>query len=189
VVLPKPAGAAMSVSLRCNPSFIRSVRRGRRTTFGRSGGMYSFVANSGVDTDELLDYCALATRDHHQRVTSRNTSTRSLAGVFRGGVPRDADNLTDFANAVLGSRLSATAAFRFFSSTPFGRPPLRPRARAAVSPAGVRSESDRAQTRRATQTDERSAWHPRLWYRAAPAGSESRRCAPLGLRPLRQMGE
>ena len=38
-----------------------------------------------------------------------------------------------------GSRLSATAAFRFFSSTPLGRPPLRPRARAAVSPACVRS--------------------------------------------------
>ena len=32
-----------------------------------------------------------------------------------------------------------SAALRFFSSTPFGRPPLRPRARAADNPACVRS--------------------------------------------------
>src|SRR5712691_10294376 len=48
VVFPKPAGAAMRVSLRCRPSFSRSIRRGRMTTFGRSGGIYSFVARIGV---------------------------------------------------------------------------------------------------------------------------------------------
>ena len=30
----------------------------------------------------MLDCCALATRDHQQRVTSRNTSTRSLARLW-----------------------------------------------------------------------------------------------------------
>src|SRR6266516_2565785 len=48
VVFPKPAGAAMRVSLRCRPSFSRSIRRGRLTTLGRSGGRYSFVAKIGV---------------------------------------------------------------------------------------------------------------------------------------------
>src|SRR6266699_5431928 len=48
VVFPKPAGAAMRVSLRCRPSFSRSIRRGRLTTFGRSRGRYSFVAKIGV---------------------------------------------------------------------------------------------------------------------------------------------
>src|SRR5712692_9137180 len=48
VVFPKPAGAAMRVSLRCRPSFSRSIRRGRLTTFGRSRGRYSFVARMGV---------------------------------------------------------------------------------------------------------------------------------------------
>src|SRR5579863_290412 len=48
MVFPKPAGAAMRVSLRCSPSFNRSNRRGRLTTSGRSGGIYSFVAKIGV---------------------------------------------------------------------------------------------------------------------------------------------
>src|SRR5207237_5558802 len=48
VVFPKPAGAEMRVSLPCSPSFSRSSRRGRLTTFGRSGGRYSFVAKIGV---------------------------------------------------------------------------------------------------------------------------------------------
>ena len=53
VVLPKPAGAEMSVSLRCSPAFSRSIRRERRTTFGRGGGIYSFVARIGVDIDQV----------------------------------------------------------------------------------------------------------------------------------------
>ena len=45
VVLPKPAGAEMRVSVRPKPwlwrrpSFSRSIRRGRRTTLGRGGGI------------------------------------------------------------------------------------------------------------------------------------------------------
>src|SRR6266545_2259945 len=54
VVFPNPAGAAMRVSLRCS----RAIRRGRGTAFGRGGGIYSFVANSGVDIDRYLD-CSL----------------------------------------------------------------------------------------------------------------------------------
>src|SRR5437868_15476215 len=63
VVLPKPAGAAMRVSLRCRPSFSRAIRRGRRTTFGRGGGIYSFVAKMGVDIDqsELLNAFSIIT--------------------------------------------------------------------------------------------------------------------------------
>jgi len=38
VVLPKPAGAETSVSLRVTPSFSRSVRRGRETNSGRARG-------------------------------------------------------------------------------------------------------------------------------------------------------
>ena len=39
VVLPKPAGAEMRVSLPTNPSIHRSIRRGRRTILGRDGGI------------------------------------------------------------------------------------------------------------------------------------------------------
>src|SRR6266516_2452706 len=53
VVFPKPAGAEMRVSLRCRPSFSRSIRRGRLTTFGRGRGIYSFVARMGVDIQLL----------------------------------------------------------------------------------------------------------------------------------------
>src|SRR5262249_42633636 len=53
VVFPKPAGAEMRVSLRCSPSFRRSVRRGRRTTFGPAGGGKSFVARSGVIIEDV----------------------------------------------------------------------------------------------------------------------------------------
>ena len=35
------------------PSFSRSIRRGRRTTLGRGGGIYSFVAKIGVGIDQL----------------------------------------------------------------------------------------------------------------------------------------
>ena len=38
VVLPKPAGAETSVSLRVTPSFSRSVRRGRETNSARTRG-------------------------------------------------------------------------------------------------------------------------------------------------------
>src|SRR5436190_807770 len=49
VVLPKPAGAEISVNLRCRPAFNRSTKRGRSTAFGGGGGMYSFVAKIGVN--------------------------------------------------------------------------------------------------------------------------------------------
>src|SRR5437762_24066 len=71
VVFPKPAGAAMRVSLRCRPSFSRSSRRGRLTTFGRSRGRYSFVARMGV-TLSLL-----------QRLP-RSFHTRPIVGRPRG---------------------------------------------------------------------------------------------------------
>jgi len=38
-VSPKPAGAEMSVSLRCNPAFNRSIRRGRGIWLRRGGEM------------------------------------------------------------------------------------------------------------------------------------------------------
>src|SRR3972149_6603096 len=55
VVLPKPAGAEISITpgLRCKPSFKRSIRRGRRTTFSRGRGIYSLVARIGEDTNQL----------------------------------------------------------------------------------------------------------------------------------------
>jgi hypothetical protein len=50
VVLPKPAAAEISVTRQpiANPSFSRSIKRGRGTTPGRDGGMYSFVARIGA---------------------------------------------------------------------------------------------------------------------------------------------
>ncbi|NJM06576.1 hypothetical protein HC891_10890 [Candidatus Gracilibacteria bacterium] len=48
VVLPKPAGAATSVSFRASPSLSRAIRWGRTIPFGRGGGRYNFVASSGV---------------------------------------------------------------------------------------------------------------------------------------------
>ena len=50
VVLPKPAGAEMSVRrwLRRNPSFKRSIKRWRATRFGRGDGAYSFVSRCGA---------------------------------------------------------------------------------------------------------------------------------------------
>jgi hypothetical protein len=59
VVLPKPAGAEMRVTL-CptprlwrNPSFSRSTNRGRTTTFDLSRGMCSLVAKMGTGMDAL----------------------------------------------------------------------------------------------------------------------------------------
>ena len=43
VVLPKPAGAVISVSVRSIPCFSRSVKRVRSTLAGRRRGMKSFV--------------------------------------------------------------------------------------------------------------------------------------------------
>ncbi len=75
-----------------------------------------------------------------------------------------------------GSRLSARAAFRFFSSTPLGRPPSRPRARAAASPAFVRSRI-RSRSNSASEAKYgRSACHLKSWYQAARARFESRHC-------------
>ena len=54
MVFPKPAGAAIRVSLPCSPAFSRSIRRGRRTTFGRGGGIYSFVAKIGVEDRAII---------------------------------------------------------------------------------------------------------------------------------------
>src|SRR5437868_13530408 len=56
VVLPKPAGAAMRVSLRCRPALSRSSKRGRLTTSGRSGGRYSFVARMDVGMSAYFPY-------------------------------------------------------------------------------------------------------------------------------------
>jgi len=55
VVLPKPAGAEMRVTLgvRCSPAFNRSIRCWRRTTLGRGGGMKSLVAKMVAGTDQL----------------------------------------------------------------------------------------------------------------------------------------
>jgi hypothetical protein len=47
VVLPNPAGAETSVSLRSKPAFNRSIRRGRETSSGRGGGIKSLVFKSG----------------------------------------------------------------------------------------------------------------------------------------------
>ena len=47
VVLPKPAGAETSVSLRTTPSFMRSNRRARDTRLCGGRCMYSFVINNG----------------------------------------------------------------------------------------------------------------------------------------------
>ena len=63
VVLPKPAGAEMSASLRCRPSLSRSIKRGRGTALGRGGGMYSLVAKTGTDMVAL--YNARAIRSPH----------------------------------------------------------------------------------------------------------------------------
>jgi len=39
VVFPKPAGAEMRTSLRCRPALNCSIRRGRETNSGRTGGI------------------------------------------------------------------------------------------------------------------------------------------------------
>ena len=53
--MPKPAGAEMRVSLRLagRLSFNRSIKRGRKTTFSRGGGILSFVAKIGTDICQL----------------------------------------------------------------------------------------------------------------------------------------
>ena len=49
VVLPKPAGAEMSVSLDSRPSFKRSIKRGRSTTPDLIEGTWSFVSSMGME--------------------------------------------------------------------------------------------------------------------------------------------
>src|SRR4029453_8108551 len=56
VVLPKPAGAEMRVSLRRRPALNRSNRRGRRIAFGAGGRIYSLVARIGVDIDQAQSF-------------------------------------------------------------------------------------------------------------------------------------
>jgi len=51
----KAGGGGDKVSLRCRPSFSRSIRRGRRTTLGRGGGMKSLVAKIGVDIESIVN--------------------------------------------------------------------------------------------------------------------------------------
>src|SRR5215217_6131969 len=53
VVLPKPAGAQIRVSLRPIPSLTRSTRRGRATR-ARACGMYSLVVRSWLATTPSL---------------------------------------------------------------------------------------------------------------------------------------
>ena len=48
VVLPKPAAADTRTSLRCAPSFSRSIGRGRSTCFDRRGGMCSLVVRMDI---------------------------------------------------------------------------------------------------------------------------------------------
>jgi hypothetical protein len=57
VVLPKPAGAEMSVTfgVRDRPRFKRSINRERRTMSGRGDGMYSLVARIGADMTALYN--------------------------------------------------------------------------------------------------------------------------------------
>ena len=59
VVLPKPAGAEMRVSLRRSPSSSLSVRRGRLTTVARGGGICSFIAKTGMG---IVHYSAVPAR-------------------------------------------------------------------------------------------------------------------------------
>lgn len=61
------------------------------------------------------------------------------------------------------SHLNAKAAFFFFSSTPLGRPPLLPRARAAVSPAWVRSR---------IMSRSNSASEAKIWKMSLPPENE-----------------
>src|SRR5438034_10694260 len=64
----------MRVSLRCSPSFSRSSRRGRLTTFGRSRGRYSFVAKMGVT-------CSLLQPLPRSFFPSRNGATRNVEQI------------------------------------------------------------------------------------------------------------
>src|SRR5256714_2954781 len=83
VVLPKPAGAAMRVNLRCRPSFSRSSRRGRLTTFGRSRGRYSFVARIGVGMNHPPHFLSQLFRQttclsFHQTISPKSTPGQLL---------------------------------------------------------------------------------------------------------------
>jgi len=131
------------------PRMRRSTSAGAGARFGRRGGCTVFVANSGFYTDELLDYCALATRESHQGHIQKYEHTLTR-GVFRGGVPRDAE-ISQISRMLYRIALERHGRFRFFSSTPFGRPPLRPLSagRQSVPQACVR-ETRSPNTRRAT---------------------------------------
>src|SRR6266545_8004713 len=61
------------------------------------------------------------------------------SGYICNRYSRDSNNLTNLANGVLRIALERQCRFPFLFVDPLGRPPLRPRARAAANPALVRS--------------------------------------------------
>lgn len=83
-------------------------------------------------------------------MTSRNTSTCSLAGVFIVGVPRDADNRTDLANAVLRIALERHGRFPLLFIDA-----LWPSAIAATSAGGSQSRMRAFPNQMALRLDER----------------------------------
>ncbi len=57
MVLPKPAGAEIIVSLRLSPLFNCSIRRGRGTIFGGIKGTWSLVFSNGANIrSSLLEF-------------------------------------------------------------------------------------------------------------------------------------
>jgi len=151
----------MRVSLRLQPrpSAVEEVA-GAGVTFGPVAGNVQFVANSCVDTDELLDYCVWQPGSHkgsHPEILSK----RSLAGVL-GRLPRDADNPQISRMLVLGilrqlerhGPLSASFHRRLWPSH------LRPRARGGGSQsrqACVPNIRSRSKLESDANRDERSA--------------------------------
>ena len=99
VVLPKPAGAEIRVSLRWTPAFSRAIKAARSTAFGRGGGINSFVASTGVGIPLLystrlfhgtwigVPAAAILTMSGEARRTSRPDSRwrgQVLPGARRG---------------------------------------------------------------------------------------------------------
>src|SRR5512136_2904198 len=95
VVLPKPAGAEISVipAARCKLSFIRSINRRRETTLGRGGGTYSLVAKIGADIGQLYNapawpsHCASHRDDDISLLVSCFDISVSLGHLFKRIAP------------------------------------------------------------------------------------------------------